>query len=351
MKTKKFSLLKQLSEVAGAPGFEHRIRNLIIKEGKSYVDEVKTDNMGNLTLLKKGKNPKRVMIAAHMDEIGFMVSHIDDKGFIRFQPLGGFDPKTVVSQRVIIHGKEDIHGVVSSKPIHIMSPKEREQNPKLKDFFIDTGRSKKELEKIIEPGNSITRDAQCIEMGDCVNGKSMDNRISVFILLEALRELKDEILPYDLYAVFTVQEEVGLRGVQAATLEIQPDFAFALDTTISYDLPGAASHENITTLGNGTAIKLMDAMVITDYRMVKFMKETAKKHKIKYQCEIMHGGGTDTGRMQQFVKNGSIAGAFSIPTRHLHQTIESVHKKDIDSTIDLVKTCLRDIDSFDWKHS
>ena len=346
----KLKLLKQLSETAGAPGFEYRIRNLILETGEKFADSSRIDNMGNLILFKKGKSDKKVMIAAHMDEIGFMVTHIDDKAFVRFQPLGGFDPKTVVSQRVVIHGKEDIYGVVSSKPIHIMSPEERKQSPKLKDFFIDTGRSKKDLEALIETGNPITREAACIEMGDCINGKSLDNRISVFILLEVLRKLKDEVLPYDLYAVFTVQEEVGLRGVQTATLEIQPDFAFALDTTIAYDLPGAAGHEQVSKLGEGIAVKLMDAGVIADYRMVDFMKKTAKKHEIKYQCEALPGGGTDTARMQQFVKSGSIAGAFSVPTRHLHQTIESVHKEDVKSGINFVAACLKDIDTYDWKH-
>ncbi|MEA2042747.1 MAG: M42 family metallopeptidase [Bacteroidota bacterium] len=350
MKIENFKLLKQLSETAGAPGFEARVRQLIKSEGEKYVDNVSIDNMGNLTLYKKGHSNQKIMLAAHMDEIGFMVTHIDKNGFIRFQPLGGFDPKTVVSQRVVIHGKEDIYGVVSSKPIHIMSPEERKQNPKLKDFFIDTGRTQEELNQIIETGNPITRDATCIQMGNCVNGKSMDNRISVFILLEVLRELKDIRLPYDVHAVFSVQEEVGLRGVQTATLGIQPDFAFAVDTTIAYDLPGAAEHESVSKLGEGVAIKLMDAGVIADYRMVKFMRETAKSNKIKYQAEALPAGGTDTARMQQFVKHGSIAGAFSIPTRHLHQTIESVHGEDIKSSIELIKACLQEIDSFDWTH-
>lgn len=345
-----FKLLKQLSEIAGAPGFEYRVHNLIKDSGKEFADEIRTDNMGNLVLFKRGHSPEKVMLAAHMDEIGFMVTHIDDKGFVRFQPLGGFDPKTVVSQRVIIHGREDIYGVVSGKPIHIMSPEERNKAPKLKDFFIDTGRSKEELEQLIEAGNPVTRDAVCIEMGDCINGKSLDNRISVFILLEVLRSLKDETLPYDLYAVFTVQEEVGLRGVQTATLAIQPDIAFAIDTTVAYDLPGAAAHESVSRLGQGVAIKLMDAGVIADYRIVDYMKKTAQKHEIKYQTEALPAGGTDTARMQQFVKNGSIAGAFSVPTRHLHQTIESVHREDVKAGVQLISACLRELDKFDRTH-
>ncbi len=349
MQIKNFKLLKQLSEIAGAPGFEYRVRNLIKETGKNYVDEVHTDNMGNLTLFKKGRSNQKVMLAAHMDEIGFMVTYIDNKGFVRFQPLGGFDPKTVVSHRVKIHGKEDIYGVISTKPIHIMTPDERNKMPQLKDFFIDTGRTKEELETLIEPGNPITRDAECIEMGNCINGKSLDNRISVFILLEVLKKLKDQTLPFDVYAVFSVQEEVGLRGVQTATLAIQPDYAFAIDTTIAFDLPGAAPQDTVTGLGEGVAIKLMDGGVIADYRLVDFMKKTAQKHKITYQTEALPAGGTDTARMQQFVKNGSIAGAFSIPTRHLHQTIESVHKQDVCAAIDLIAACLNEMDAFELK--
>ncbi len=345
-----FDLLKQLSETPGAPGFEYKVRNLIISIAEKFVDKTDIDNMGNLILFKKGNSPKKVMLAAHMDEIGFMVRHIDSKGFIKFQPLGGFDPKIVVGSRVVIHGKKDVYGVISSKPIHLMSLEERGRKVDLKEFFIDTGYPKEELDNLIELGDPITRCAECIEMGNCINGKSLDNRISVFILIETLRRLQNETLPFDLYAVFTVQEEVGLRGAQTATMAIQPDFAFAIDTTVAYDLPGASPHEFVSELGKGAAIKLIDSGAIADYRIVKFMKETAKKHEIPYQLEALTAGGTDTARLQQFVKGGSIAGAFSIPTRHLHQTIESVHKDDVKASIDLITQCLRDLDKLDTKH-
>ena len=145
------------------------------------------DNMGNVTAFKKGKKNKKVMIAAHMDEIGFIVTHIDEKGFLRFIPLGGFDPKTLTAQRVVVHGKKDVVGVMGSKPIHVMSAEERTKVAKIEDYFIDLGMSKKEVEKVISVGNTVTRERELIEMGNCVNCKSIDNRVSVFILIETLR--------------------------------------------------------------------------------------------------------------------------------------------------------------------
>lgn len=345
------SLLKNICEIPGAPGFEKPVRELVISQIKDHVDEYNVDNMGNVIAIKKGMNNpegKKVMVAAHMDEIGFLVSHIDDAGFIRFQTLGGFDPKTLTAQRVIIHGKKDIIGVMGSKPIHVMKAEERNKVAKIEDYFIDCGMSKEELEEWIEIGNPITRERELIEMGDCVNCKSIDNRVAVYILIETLKNLKKPA--FDLYAVFTVQEEVGIRGANVAAHSINPDFGIALDTTIAYDLPGAQSHEKVTELGKGTAIKIMDAMTICDSRMVKFLKETAAKHDIPWQPEILAAGGTDTSGVQRMGKNGSIAGAISIPTRHLHQVIEMSHKDDIGHSIELLIAALEEIDAPSWEY-
>lgn len=348
MKKADVKRLADICEVPGAPGFEQRIRAHIIDEIKPLVDNYSIDNLGNVTAVKKGRSSdKKVMIAAHMDEIGFIVTHIDDQGFVRFHTLGGFDPKTLTAQRVIIHGKKDLVGVMGSKPIHVMSPAERNKTAKTTDFFIDLGMPKSEVEKWVTVGDSITRQRALIEMGDCVNCKSIDNRVSVFILIETLRHLKDS--PYDVYAVFTVQEEVGIRGAQVSALNIQPDFGFGLDTTIAYDVPGAAGHEKITELGKGAAIKIMDSQTICDYRMVSYMKDIASKHKIKTQLEILPAGGTDTMGVQRSTPGGSIAGAVSIPTRHIHQVIEMAHKEDIAQCITLLKTCIEQLDTYDWR--
>lgn len=341
-------LLAKICKTPGAPGFEQKVRALVLKELEGLVDEIQLDNMGNVYAIKRGTNDKRVMIGAHMDEIGFIVTHIDDKGFLRFHTLGGFDPKTLTAQRVIIHGEHDIIGVMASKPIHVMTADERNKVAKLSDYFIDTGLSAEEVKKYIKIGDPITREREYIEMGNCVNSKSLDNRLAVFILIETLKKLKGKKVPYDIYGVFTVQEEVGVRGANVSALNINPDFGFGLDTTIAFDLPGAAAHEMITKLGEGTAIKIMDASTICDYRMVDFMKKTADKHKIKWQPEILTAGGTDTAGIQRMTQGGSIAGAISIPTRHLHQVIEMANKDDINGSIDLLTACLMDIDQYDW---
>lgn len=344
-------LLKVLCETPGAPGFEKEIRNVIIKEIESLADKLTVDNMGNIIFYKKGDNNpnnKRLMVAAHMDEIGFIVTHIDDDGFLRFHTLGGFDPKTLTAQRVIVHGKKDLVGVMGSKPVHVMSQEEKNKIPKTTDYFIDLGMSKEAVAQVVSVGDSVTRKSELLEMGDCVNCKSIDNRISVFILIEAIKQLKTT--PFDFYGVFTVQEEVGLRGANVAAHQINPDFGIALDTTIAYDVPGAQAHEKITSLGAGAAIKIMDASTICDYRMVRFLKETATKNQVQWQPEILTAGGTDTAGLQRMGKQGAISGAISIPTRHLHQVIEMAHKKDIANCIHLLSSAIAEIDQFNWDH-
>ena len=340
-------LLAQLCEVAGAPGHENRVREIVLKEVKSYVDEISIDNMGNVIALKKGKENKRVMIGAHMDEIGFIVTHIDDKGFIYFHTLGGFDPKTLTAQRVIIHGNKDVVGVMGTKPIHLMSAADRLKVPTTKDFFIDTGLPKEKLDKLISVGDSITRERKMIEMGDCLNCKSLDNRVSVFILIEMFKEMK-ETPPYDVYGVFTVQEEIGIRGANVSSMQINPDFGFGLDTTIAWDTPGSTKQEQVSALGEGACIKVMDSSTVCDYRMVAYMKEVAKKNNIKTQLEILPAGGTDTAGIQRMNPGGSIAGAVSIQTRHIHQVIEMVDKNDVRASIDLLRYCVESLDSYNW---
>ena len=343
-------LLKEICETPGAPGHENRIREVVLREIKSLVDDISIDIMGNVVSVLRGRESKKVMAAAHMDEIGFIVTHIDDKGFLRFHPLGGFDAKTLTAQRVIVHGAKDIIGVMGTKPVHIMTPEEKNKAPQIGDYFIDLGMNKEEAEKIVTIGNPVTRQRELIEMGNCVNCKSIDNRISVFILIETLRKLKGTKIPYDFYAVFTVQEEVGLRGASVAAHHIEPDFGIGLDTTVAFDTPGARPHEMVTLLGGGAGIKIMDSSTICDTRMVNYMKQIADKNNIKWQPEILPAGGTDTGALQRNGKPGSIAGAISIPTRHIHQAIEMADKTDVQGCIDLLHHVVSGLDTFDYKY-
>ncbi|MDX2249978.1 MAG: M42 family metallopeptidase [Bacteroidia bacterium] len=338
-------LLRMLCITPGPPGGEEPIRKIVLKEIERWTDEVRVDNMGNIIALKKGRSSKRVMAAAHMDEISFMVTHIDNEGFARFQTLGGFDPKTLTSQRVIVHGKKDIIGVMGSKPIHLMTSDERNKAPKISDYFIDFGMSGDRVKEIVSVGDKVTRERDMIELGDTWCTKSLDNRISVFILIEALKKMGTPAC--DFYAVFTVQEEIGLRGATTAAHQINPDFGFGLDTTIANDIPSAQDHEKVTRLGAGTAIKIMDSSVITDSRMVRFMEATANRHNIVFQKEILVGGGTDTGPLQR-AGDGAIVGCVSIPTRHIHSVVEMCHKDDIEGSINLLTRCVEELDQFDY---
>ncbi len=346
-----FPLLKAICEAPGVSGFERRIRELVLREVRELVDEVEVDNMGNVMAIRRGRQPKRVMVAAHMDEIGFIVNHIDDKGFLRFLPLGGFDPKTLTAQRVIVHGRKDVVGVLGSKPIHIMKVEERSKVVPLTEYFIDIGLSKEEAERVVAVGDPISRERELIEIGNCITSKSLDNRISVFILIETLRRLRDVDLPYDLYATFTVQEEVGLRGAMGSVSHIDPDFGFGLDVTIAYDVPGSSAHESVTCLGKGAAIKVLDGSVISDYRMVNYLKGIAKTEDIRTQLELLPAGGTDTAAVQRYGKKGAIAGAISIPLRNMHQSIEMANQADVEACIDLLAAGIRQLDRYDWDFS
>lgn len=339
-------LLRNLCLTPGAPGGEKLIREMIIKEITPLVDHLEVDPMGNVVAVKKGTKPIKVMTAAHMDEIAFIITHIDKDGFARFHTLGGFDPKTLTAQRVIVHGKKDLLGVMGSKPIHLMSAEDRNKPPKISDYFIDFGMPGEKVKELISVGDKVTRERDMVELGECISTKSLDNRVSVFILIEALRKLEKP--PFDFYAVFTVQEEIGLRGATTATRKINPEFGFGLDTTIANDLPSAQEHEQITQLGKGTAIKVMDSSVITDSRMVKYMEMIAEKHDIPHQREILTAGGTDTGAIQRS-GDGSIVGCISIPTRHIHSVVEMCHKVDIQASIDLLARCIENMDKFDYE--
>ena len=338
-------LLRAVCLVPGAPGFEHRVRELVLSRIEGFCDELRVDAMGNVLALKRGTDSsKRMMCAAHMDEIGFIVTHIDEEGFVRFHTLGGFDPKTLTAQRVIVHGRKDVIGVMGSKPIHLMKEEERGKPSRTSDYFIDLGMSKAEVLKYIQVGDPITRERELISMGDCVNSKSLDNRVSVFILMEVLKRLSGRTIPYDFYAAFTVQEEVGLRGAMTAASQIDPDFALGLDVTIAFDVPGAQPHEMVSRLGKGAAVKIMDGSVICDSRMVQHLKDTAERHHIAWQPEVLPAGGTDTASLQRSGMRGSIAGAISIPCRHIHQVIEMCHKADIAASIDLLEQSVVEID-------
>lgn len=337
------SLLKKIVKTPGAPGHETPIRAFIKEQVEPHVDELTTDSIGNLIARVKGDGPA-VMMAAHMDEISLITTHVDDKGFIRFSTLGGFDPETLVNQRVFIHGTETIPGVIGGKPIHTQTDEQKKTKTKLKDLFIDTGLPGDKVKEIVRDGSTVTRMGELMELGDCLTGKSVDNRISVFILIEALKQAKT--CNSDLYAVFTVQEEVGIRGARVAAQRIQPEIGIALDTTIANDLPGSGDHESCTTLGEGTAIKVMDKSVICTPNLVAHLEEIAEQRNITHQREVLTAGGTDTSGMQYLVGIGSYVSCISTPTRYIHSTVETVSKSDVEAGIALATATIETIGDY-----
>ena len=341
-------LLEELCQTPGGPGREDRIREVVVRELEPLVDEMEVDQMGNVITTRNPRgravpdDPRRVMLSAHMDEISLLVTHIDEQGFLRFTTLGGFDPKTLSAQRVIVHGKTDVLGLIGSKPIHIMSPEERGKMPPISSFFIDLGLPKSKVEKIVSVGDLCTRERNFVEVGDSVSTKSMDDRVGVFVMIEAVRKLKSHKVAVQ--AVASVQEEVGLRGAMVAAEALRPDLGIALDVTLANDVPGARPEEQVTKLGGGAAIKVMDHSVICDSRVVDGLKRVAEKNKIKHQMEVLTAGGTDTAAIQK-QGGGAPAGCISIPCRYVHSVIEMCHKKDIQASIDLLAAFLADAHS------
>lgn len=335
-------LLKRLSETPGVSGREERVRALVIEELTPLVDEIRVDALGNVIATKRGKGKRRVMIAGHMDEIGFMVRYIDERGFVRIQPLGGFDPRVLVAQRVIVHTVtgEQLRGVLTpaSKPIHLLGD-EKPSAPKLEEFYIDLGLPGEVVRRLVALGDSVTLDRTLERVGDNVIAKAMDDRTGVFTLIEALRKLKTHEV--DVVAVATVQEEVGLRGATTAAFAVEPDVSIALDTTLAVDTPGMPETEAVTRLGEGVAIKVFDSSFIPNYKLVGHLRRVAEQHNIKHQLEVLPRGGTDAGAMQR-VRSGSAAITISIPSRYVHTVNEMISIADLDAAATLLARYIED---------
>lgn len=346
--TLNIELLKKLAETPGIAGREERVRAIMVEELRTLADDVSVDRMGNVVAWKRGKSDRRVMLAAHMDEIGFIIKYIDDKGFIRIQPVGGFDPRVLFAQRVFVHGfaGESLRGVLmpSSKPAHLLGD-EKPAALKVDDFFIDLGLSNEQVRAKVEVGDMVTMDRTLEVVGDMVVSKSLDDRVSLFVMLEALRAMRSH--EATILAVATVQEEVGLRGATTAAYHVQPDVSVALDTTLAVDIPGSADQDAVTRLGNGTAIKIFDSSQISNYKLVRHFRALAEQNGIKYQLEVLPRGGTDGGAMQR-AREGSPSITLSTPSRYVHTVNEMLHQADLEASIALLARYLEDAHNGDY---
>jgi putative aminopeptidase FrvX len=326
-------LLKELCETPAIPGREQALIDIMVRELRKTCDKVEIDDLGNVLGYKKGTKPgaRKIMIAAHMDEIGFVVSHIDKNGFLRFSPRGGHVPRVLVSQRVKILGRKTLIGVVEGSPA-FLKREDMQKTPEIKDLFIDTGLPEKDVHKQVAIGDAIVLDREFLEQGDICMAKAFDDRVGCYVILETMKRLKR--LPVNVYVVGTTQEEVGVRGAFTATRGIIPDIGIALDVTAAFDVPGVAEHEHVSQLGNGVAIKIADASTISNHGIVKNMQALARKHRIKHQLEILPFGGTDAMAMQRH-GNGAVC-TLSVPARYVHSPNEIIHKKDLEATIALL---------------
>lgn len=339
-------LLKELCEVPGAPGHEERVREIVVRELKPLCDSVEIDAIGNVIGFRKGTKGGRFMSSGHMDEIAFMVSHIHDRGFLHFVPLGGFDPKTLTAQRVIVHGRKDLIGVMGTKPIHIMTDEDRKKPPKIEDYYIDLGMPVSKVKKLVRIGDVVTRERSIIQTGEVINGKSFDDRIGVFIMIEGLRAAKRNKM--DIYSVGSAQEEIGIRGAMVAARNIDPHVGIALDVTLANDVPFTEPHQWVSELGKGVAIKAYDGSVVPNWKLVDFMRDTCEKRNIRWQMEVLPRGGTDTAAIQR-AGTGAAAGCISVPTRYVHSVIESVHPKDVQASINLLAALIEQCEADRFK--
>src|SRR3712207_6076554 len=280
--------MKRLIETPGVPGREEGQREIAREELGSLTDEVRTDSLGSVIGTKRGRDEVRVMVAAHMDEIGFLVRHVDDKGFIRLQALGGHDPANMVSQRVIVTtaGGATLRGALqpARKPPHLARDEEQKP-PKAEDFYVDLGMPAQEVKETVRVGDYATMDRTLERVGDNYLGKAMDDRIGVFVMIEALRALHEH--EATIHAVATSQEEVGLRGAEASGSALAPTVVIALDVTLAMDVPGTQDEGRITELGKGVALKIMDSSSISHPRLVDHFRQIAEREGIPHQAEIL----------------------------------------------------------------
>ncbi len=339
-------LFKKLVETPSTSGYEKYIRDLIYKEIKPHVDDVKIDKIGNL-IAKKGSGSPKIMLAAHMDELGLLVKYIDKNGFIKFEPVGGWDQRVLLAQKVIIHGsKKPVIGVIGSKPIHIQEKEEQNQVIKIKDMYIDVGaKNEKDVGKMgIHIGDFISPCRQFSKLyGNRFTGHGLDNRIGCLELMEIMKGIKK--FKGTVYAVWTIEEEIGLVGVRGSVFGINPDVFLALDTTIAGDTPNLKEGEAPPELGKGPVLLIKDQISIINPNVRKWLEATAKENKISLQYDVMSGGATDAS-VAAITREGVPAGALLAPTRYVHTPIEVADMNDIKNIVRLVQKAIESVHTY-----
>lgn len=336
-------MLKRLSEAPGVSGHEGPIRAILREAVKEHVDELRVDALGNLIAIKHGQTtppggdrPFRVMLAAHMDEIGLMVVHIEENGLLRFRKVGGIDDR-VLPAKVVHVGKDHVPGVIGLKPVHLTRGRETEQVIKTEDLAIDIGASSKEqAERLVKLGDVASFATPFEDLGAVVKGKAFDDRVGCAVLAQLLQDH----YPCDVFGVFSAQEEIGARGAQVAAYGLEPDAAFALEGTICDEIPRKKDLSPTTRLGAGPAITVMDRFMIADPRLVRLLIETASELGIPHQIKQPGVGGTDAGSIH-LTRAGVPSVAVAVPCRYIHAPASLLNRRDFEHTVTLMRAALR----------
>ena len=338
--------LKNLCSLNGVSGDEGRVREYIIKKIKNDVDDLIVDNLGNVIAYKKGSSPdaKKVMVCAHMDEVGFIISDITDDGFLKFKEVGGFDPRILLTQRVVINSSNsEVKGVLGIKAVHLQTPDERKKVVPIENMYIDIGASSRDdALKYVSKGDYATFDSQYRELGGCIKAKALDDRAGCAIMMQLIKNKYES----DLYFCFTTQEEVGLRGAGVVARRINPDIAFVLESTTAADVPFVDEYQRCTVQGGGPAVSIMDRASYSNKNLNKFVFDIAKNNSIRYQLKKATVGGNDAGAIQT-ASNAVRTCVISLPCRYIHSPVSTVRKNDIDDMYALFDNVLRNIKQFE----
>ncbi len=339
-------LLKRLCETPGVPGHEHRVRNLILSEIQGLFDHVETDPMGSLLCRRDARggaeNPTKVMLLCHMDEIGFLVSHISKEGFLYLQPVGGFDPRTLFARRVLVCTDEgDLKGVMNpaGPGVHITKLEDRKKVPEVHEFIVDTGLGEAAAERV-KVGDMVVMDEPFLEMGEKFVSKALDNRIACWLGIEALRGLGDAANDVEIHVAFTCQEEVGLRGARTAAHRIQPDIGIGVDTTLACDTPGVPEQDRTTEQGKGFGLHVRDTSFIADTALVAEFDALARAEDIPFQRTMLRAGGQDGAAAQQAAA-GARAVGIVVGTRYIHTVTEMADRRDLQAARDILTAFLK----------
>lgn len=338
-------MLEKLSNACGIAGREEEVRGLMKKMLKPYVDELKEDNLGNVIGIKKGKKKApRVMLAAHMDEIGLLVKTISKEGFLQFAKIGGIDDRILLAQKVIVYTeKKPLDGIVGSKPPHIQKEEERKKAITFDKLFIDIGAEDEKAARRmgVKIGDPIGFDIKFARAGkNIVMGKAFDDRVGCAVMVETMKRLRKA--DCTVYAVGTVQEEVGLRGATTAAFGIHPDVGIALDVTVAGDIPGVKEVEAPIKIRKGPSITVADKGLITHPKILKLLIDAAEENKIPYQLETGLPGSTDAARIS-LTREGVPSGVISIPTRYIHSPASLLSSKDVENTVKLTVAAVQKV--------